>query len=281
MEERILTHKVIEDYKMYLKEEERAVSTVEKYIRDIQTFFRELPEDHFVTKERIIEYKRKLAETYKVSSANSMLVALNCFFAYLKWDECRVRLYKVQKRLFRDQEKELSREEYIRLVKTAREDKNERLSLLIQTICSTGIRVSEHRFITVEALRCGCSCIENKGKVRTIILPDKLCSQLLKYCSRMGITRGCVFVSRNGKPLNRSNIWSEMKMLCEAAHVDSQKVFPHNLRHLFAVSYYQLDKDIVRLADVLGHSSIETTRIYTVTSGFEHARMLEKLQLLL
>lgn len=210
-----------------------------------------------------------------------MLVALNGFLSYIGLAQCRVRLFKLQRRSFRSPEKDLTRQEYERLVKAAKSRRNERLSLLLQTICSTGIRVSEHRFVTVEALQTGQVQISNKGKMRVIILPKELRGLLLQFCKKKRLTTGPVFVTRTGKPMNRTNIWCMMKRLCAQAHVDSQKVFPHNLRHLFALTFFRMEKDIVRLADILGHSSIETTRIYTLTSSTEHAKAISRLHLLI
>ncbi len=278
--ETIIKKQVLE-FKDHLLAEERAAATIEKYVRDIRAFYRYLPEPKAMTRENVLLYKHFLGETYKTASANSMLAALNQFLAFVHKSDLRVKLFRVQRSAFREQKKELSREEYIRLVRTAKLKRNERLSFLLQAICSTGIRVSEHRFITWEALRSGRIVIVNKGKERTVFLPEELRRQLLNYCSSKGITSGPVFVTRTGKPLNRCNIWAEMKSLCTSAGVSSGKVFPHNLRHLFALTYYKLEKDIVRLADILGHSNIETTRVYTFTSGEEHMKALAKLHLIL
>ena len=268
----------LERYRLHLVREEYSPETVQKYLRDIRFFLRTLPEGGCVTKEAVLSYKGALLESRRVSSANSMLVALNVFLSFLGRPECRVKLFRVQRRTFRD--RELSRGEYLRLVRAAQR-RSERLALLLQTLCSTGIRVSEHRFITVEALKSGAVQITNKGKTRHIVLQPKLCSMLKRYCARRGVTGGPVFVSRSGRPLGRSNIWREMKRLSLAAGVEPGKVFPHNLRHLFAVCYYQQEKDIVHLADILGHASIETTRIYTSTSPEQQAQTLSRLHLLL
>lgn len=277
----VISQDQIEQFRIYLFREERAGATVEKYMRDVRTFFEFLPEQKNLTKEAVLLYKRFLGEKYKTVSANSMLVALNQFLAFLKKADCRVKLFRVQHSPFREPEKELTKMEYLRLVRAAELRGNERLSLLLQTICSTGIRVSEHRFITAESLAAGKIRIVNKGKERSVFLPDKLRKKLAGYCRRRGILSGSVFITRNGTPLNRCNIWAEMKALCESAGVSAKKVFPHNLRHLFALTYYRLEKDIVRLADILGHANIETTRIYTFTSKAEHMCALERLHLLL
>ena len=275
------TETQLEKFKQFLIDEERAAATIEKYRRDVQAFFTWLPEKTEVSKEMVLEYKRKLAAQYKSTSANSMLVALNRFFGFCGRRDLQVRLLKVQRVSFRERSREMSVEEYKRLVRAAREKKDERLSLLIQTLCSTGIRVSEHRCITVEALRSGSICIDGKGKERAVFLPKKLQKQLKHYCKERKITTGPVFITKSGKPLNRCNIWAEMKALCKNAGIEPQKVFPHNLRHLFALTYYRIEKDIVRLADILGHANIETTRIYTSTTEEECLRSLSRMKLLL
>ena len=275
------TETQLEKFKQFLIDEERAAATIEKYRRDVQAFFTWLPEKTEVSKEMVLEYKRKLAAQYKSTSANSMLVALNRFFGFCGRRDLQVRLLKVQRVSFRERSRDMSVEEYKRLVRAAREKKDERLSLLIQTLCSTGIRVSEHRCITVEALRSGSICIDGKGKERAVFLPKKLQKQLKHYCKERKITTGPVFITKSGKPLNRCNIWAEMKALCKNAGIEPQKVFPHNLRHLFALTYYRLEKDIVRLADILGHANIETTRIYTSTTEEECLRSLSRMKLLL
>ena len=275
------TETQLEKFKQFLIDEERAAATIEKYRRDVQAFFTWLPEKTEVPKEMVLEYKRKLAAQYKSTSANSMLVALNRFFGFCGRRDLQVRLLKGQRVSFRERSREMSVEEYKRLVRAAREKKDERLSLLIQTLCSTGIRVSEHRCITVEALRSGSICIDGKGKERAVFLPKKLQKQLKHYCKEREITTGPVFITKSGKPLNRCNIWAEMKALCKNAGIEPQKVFPHNLRHLFALTYYRLEKDIVRLADILGHANIETTRIYTSTTEEECLRSLSRMKLLL
>ena len=214
------------------------------------------------------------------ASVNSVLSSLNSFFDYNEWYGCKVKPLKIQKQIFASKDKELSKAEYERLLDAARSGKNERLYLLMQTICSTGIRVSEVRFVTAEAVKNGVASINCKGKLRQVFLPKVLCRILTQYMKKKKITSGPVFVSRTGKPLDRSNIWSDMKKLCEHAGVSKDKVFPHNLRHLFARTYYSLQKDIVRLADILGHSSVNTTRIYTMETGEVHRRQIEKLGLL-
>ena len=208
-----------------------------------------------------------------------MLAAVNAFFRFAGWEECRVRALRLQRRMFREPERELSREEYLRLLETARGRGQERLALLMETICATGIRVSEVRDITVEAVRAGRAEIALKGKIRTILLPGKLCRKLRKYAAARGIASGQVFLTRTGNSLSRKQIWAEMKALCQAAGVPASRVFPHNLRHLFARAFYRACRDVAKLADVLGHSSVETTRIYLLSTGAEHARYLEGLGL--
>ena len=281
MENSSIRRQWLDSYQSHLLEEEHIPQTIRKYIHDIAFFFSFLPAEAEISKEKVLAYKQELIQKYRPASANSMLVALNGFLSYIGLAQCRVRLFKLQRRSFRSPEKDLTRQEYERLVKAAKSHRNERLSLLLQTICSTGIRVSEHRFVTVEALQTGQVQISNKGKMRVIILPRELRGLLLQFCKKKRLTTGPVFVTRTGKPMNRTNIWCMMKRLCAQAHVDSQKVFPHNLRHLFALTFYRMEKDIVRLADILGHSSIETTRIYTLTSSTEHAKAISRLHLLI
>lgn len=275
-----ITPELAERFRGHLVREERSAATIGKYLRDLAALTRFLGGTP-VTKEGVVAWKENLVgRGYAVASINSMLVAVNSFFGFCQWQEFRVKLLRTQRRCFRDRDRELTKEEYRRLVQTARSRGDERLCLLLQAICSTGIRVSEHRFLTVEALRSGRAVIASKGKRRTIFMPPELCGALLRYCGRRGVASGPVFTTRTGRPMDRSQIWAKMKTLCQSARVDPHKVFPHNLRHLFAVTFYRLDKDIVRLADVLGHASIETSRIYTCTTGTEHIRALSRLQLL-
>lgn len=276
----LMNKEMIENYRQKLREDERAENTISKYIRDIKDFYVFLNGKE-INKEIVMEYKQMLSDNYKGTSANSMLTALNGFLSFMGQENLKVKLFKIQKKTFRDKDRELSKQEYTRLIKAAGCKGNERLALLMQSICTMGIRVSEHKFITAEALRTGRITIVNKGRERAVFMPKELRELLLGYCRKNGIKSGAVFVTRSGKPMNRSNIWSEMKKLCETAGVDSGKVFPHNLRHLFALTYYRLEKDIVRLADILGHSSVETTRIYTYTSTDEHAKILSKLGLVI
>lgn len=275
-----ITYPLLNKYQEYLEAEERGSKTIEKYLRDIHKFYTYIEGTTTITKERVIAFKEMLLTKYKATSINSMLVALNRFFDFLGYQELKVKLLKLQRRIIGDETKELSKEEYLRLLKSASNQNNERLFILLQAICGTGIRVSEHQYLTVEALQEGRANINNKGKVRIIFIQKRLRKILLSYCKKQRITKGPIFITKSGKPLDRSNIWTMMKELCKEAGVEQRKVFPHNLRHLFAVTYYRIEKDLVRLADILGHASIETTRIYTMTTGKEYAKQLEKLDLI-
>lgn len=270
----------IAQYAVHLQEQERAENTVKKYVHDLHSFAAFL-DSQPVTKGAVIAWKKHLADAYTPATVNSMLAAVNGFFHFMGWTNLPVRPLKVQRALFCEESREMTRAEYARLVDAAQRQGNERLALLLQTICATGIRVSELRFITVEAVALGRTVVSNKGKRRAVFLPGKLCGLLKKYLKKKKITDGPVFVTRTGKPLDRSNIWRDMKALCESAGVEPGKVFPHNLRHLFARTYYSMEKDLSRLADILGHSNINTTRIYTAESGFVHARQMEQLGLVL
>ena len=274
-----ITQELIEKFKNHLVNEEKSEATLEKYIRDISAFLVWLC-GQAVNKAVVLAYKNFLTENYKPASVNSMLSSINAFFTYNEWCDCRVKSLKIQKQVFASRDKELTKEEYDKLLDAARSKKNERLYLLMQTICSTGIRVSELKFITVAAVSSGVAEIRCKGKFRQVFLPKKLCKILTDYIRERKIKSGAVFISKNGKPLDRSNIWADMKKLCEIAGVSKDKVFPHNLRHLFARTYYSLQKDIVRLADILGHSSVNTTRIYTMEIGDVHRKQIERLGLL-
>lgn len=280
MEIKLFNDEHLDAYRQYLVSEERASATIEKYMRDISAFLKQILPNEEITKERILLYKKELSEKYKFTSANSMLIALNQFFGYFNRKDLQVKLFKIQHNAFRLQQAELTQDDYKKLVHTAKQHHNERLSLLIQTICNTGIRVSEHSFITVEAVKSGNIRIYNKGKERFVFLSKGLQVLLMNYCRRKHIKNGPVFITNKGKPMNRCNIWTEMKALSKDAGVEPQKIFPHNLRHLFALTFYKLEKDVVRLADLLGHSSIETTRIYTSTSKEECVHSLTKLHLL-
>ena len=268
-------------FRNYLLEEERSAATIEKYGRDVLAFLSWLSDCEEISKEVVVGYKQAIIGKYKTTSANSMLVSVNRFLDFIGKKDCQVKLFKIQRNPFRKKDKELTKEEYNRLILAAKAKSSSRLFLMIQAICSTGIRVSEHRFITREALERGRITIYNKGKERVVFLPKKLKKCLLQYCRQNGIYSGPVFVTKNGTPVNRCNVWAEMKALCKEAGVSPEKVFPHNLRHLFAVTYYRMQKDIVHLADILGHSNIEYTRIYTFTSEEEHACVLSRMCLLI
>jgi len=277
MSQRIMTVETLRCYEAWLREEERSAGTVQKYLRDVRAFALWLGNDP-VTKERAAEWKAWLTQRgYASVTVNTKLAALNSFFRCMGWEDCRVRFLKVQRRMFRDQSRDLTRGEYEKLLAAARS--RERLFLLLETICSTGIRVSEVRYITLEAVRAGRAEVALKGKIRTILLPGKLCRKLKKYAQNEKIASGEIFLTGSGKPMSRQQIWAVMKGLSRQAGVEPSKVFPHNLRHLFATAFYRACRDVVRLADVLGHSSIETTRIYLLTTGAEHRRQLDKLGL--
>ena len=281
MKGRILTSKAVQSFKKYLREEEKSANTIEKYLRDVRAFAEYLGGAE-VTKEAVIAYKSKLlAESYAVRSINSMLASLNGLFSFLGWTDCRVKSIKLQRQIYCPEEKELTKAEYMRLVNTAKQKGNERLNLILQTICGTGIRVSELQYITVEAVKCGEAIVSLKGKTRTIFIVRELQKKLLRYAAEQGISSGTIFITRTGRPLSRTNIWREMKGLCEHAGVNPQKVFPHNLRHLFARVFYGIEKDIAKLADILGHSSINTTRIYIISTGDEHRRRMENMRLII
>ena len=276
---RKITTEITRSFNDYLINEEKAAATVNKYLHDIGEFQIWLGEQE-MCKATVLAYKSYLCERYAPASVNAALSSLNSFFNFMEWYDLRVKNLKIQKQIFASTDKELTKAEYDRLLQAAKQKKNERLYLLMQTICSTGIRVSEVRYVTVEAVSRGIAEINCKGKRRQVFLPKQLCQILKQYLKEQKIKSGAVFVTKNGNPLDRSNIWSDMKKLCKAANVSEKKVFPHNLRHLFARTYYSLQKDIVRLADILGHSSVNTTRIYTMETGEIHRRQIQKLGLL-
>lgn len=273
----------IKKYQIWLIEQEKSQNTIEKYMRDISSFVRFISgcekKEWVISKLDVIRYKEYLKERYKISSINSMLISINGLLNYMGYKECCVKLLKKQRQIFCKSSHNLTKAEYLRILAAAERRKNERLSLLIETICATGIRVSELQYITVDAVKEGNARINCKGKQRIILIPGKLCRKLKKYAKKNHICSSYIFRTRTGNPLDRSNIWHDMKSLCSEADVEPCKVFPHNLRHLFARTFYGIDKDIARLADILGHSSIETTRIYIISSGEEHARLVEKMGL--
>lgn len=274
-----ITTKDIAGFREHLILEERSVTTIQKYIRDIKAFAKYT--EGAVTKETVIAYKKHLQEHYAVRSVNSMLASINSLFVFLGWHDLKVKALKLQKQVYCPEEKELTKAEYTRLCKVAQRRHNERLNLILQTICGTGIRVSELQFITVEAAKCGETVVRCKGKTRAVFIVRELRQKLLRYAAEQGIKSGMIFVTRTGKPINRTNIWREMKSLCQEAGVNPEKVFPHNLRHLFARVFYGIEKDIAKLADILGHSSINTTRIYIISTGIEHRRRMETMHLIL
>lgn len=281
MKGRVLTNETIKNFEIFLREEEKSDNTIEKYLRDVQAFL-SYADGEKVTKETVIAYKNKLInENYAVRSINSMLASLNSLFAFLGWTDCKVKSIKLQRQIYCPEEKELTRAEYIRLVNTAKQKGNERLNLILQTICGTGIRVSELQFITVEAIKNGEAIVSLKGKTRSVFIVKELRKKLLRYTAEQEIKSGAIFITRTGKPISRTNIWREMKNLCEQANVNPSKVFPHNLRHLFARTFYDIEKDIAKLADILGHSSINTTRIYIISTGTEHRQRMENMRLVI
>ncbi len=280
MEGQFITAKVIAEFKEHLILEERSTATIEKYIRDVKAFAK-YAQNNDVTKETVIAYKKHLQENYAVRSVNSMLASINSLFAFLGWYDLRVKSLKLQQQVFCPEEKELTKAEYTRLCRTAQHKRNKRLNLILQTICGTGIRVSELQYITLEAVKQGEAVVNCKAKTRSVFIVKELKQKLLCYAAEQGIKSGMIFVTRTGKPISRTNIWREMKALCEEANVNPQKVFPHNLRHLFARVFYGIEKDIAKLADILGHSSINTTRIYIISTGTEHRRRMENMHLIL
>ena len=281
MKGRILTETQIAAFAVYLKSEEKSENTIEKYMRDVRAFCAYVGEAE-MTKETVIAYKNKLlSENYAARSVNSVLASINSLLSFLGWADLKVKSIKLQRQIYCPEEKELTKAEYIRLVNTAKQKGNERLNLLIQTICGTGIRVSELQYITVEAVKCNEAVVSLKGKTRSVFIVRELQKKLLRYAAEQKISSGAIFITRSGKPMSRTNIWREMKSLCVEAGVNPQKVFPHNLRHLFARTFYGIEKDIAKLADILGHSSINTTRIYIITTGNEHRQRMERMRLII
>ena len=277
---RIFEIKKMQEFEFHLRNEERSAATIEKYMRDVRSFAAFVGATE-ISKQIVLDYKSKLGESYAVASANSMIAAMNCFLRFCGWHDLCVKQFKMQREVYCSEEKELTRAEYVRLLEAANANHNERLNLIIQTICGTGIRVSELQYITVEALKSGEAIVNCKGKNRRVFIVHELKKKLLRYVNEQGISSGTVFVTRGGKPISRHNIWKEMKALCEHANVSSSKVFPHNLRHLFARTFYGIEKDIAKLADILGHASINTTRIYIVTTGAEHKCKMEHMRLII
>lgn len=277
----VLTDKTIKQFEKHLRIEEKSQNTIEKYIRDVTAFAKYLG-SNILSKENAIAYKQHLQDNgYAVRSINSVIASLNALFLFLGDVHLKLKSLKFQQQVYCPEEKELTKAEYTRLIRTAKQEGNERLNLVIQTICGTGIRVSELQFITVDAVRKGEAVVSLKGKTRTVFIVKDLQKKLLRYIAEQKIIQGSVFITRTGKPLSRTNIWREMKSLCEQADVNPDKVFPHNLRHLFARTFYGIEKDIAKLADILGHSSINTTRIYIITTGTEHRQRMENMRLVI
>lgn len=279
MVQRTMSNCMIENYARHLVNEEKSGLTIQKYLRDIQTFLK-FAEKQPITKELTIAYKQDLiARNYAVSSVNSMLAALNGFLDFLGWHDCKIKVVRTQRKIYCAEDKELTKTEYLRLLAASKNQPQ--LNLIIQTICATGIRISELQFFTLEAIKRGEVRVRCKNKTRIIFVPGSLRTRLMNFAKQHNITTGAVFVTRSGKPLDRSNIWTQMKNLCQKAQVNPKKVFPHNLRKLFARTFYSMEKDIAKLADILGHGSIETTRIYIMSTGAEHRRQIERMGLII
>ena len=278
MTDRILSPKHLTAFREHLIREEKSPATIEKYLRDAGAFLA-YSAGHPITKEHTVSYKHALLEQgYAIRSINSMLASVNSFLVFLGWSDCKVKNLRCQRQTYCAEEKELTKAEYLRLLEASKHQGQ--LNLVLQTICGTGIRVSELKYFTVEAIRHGEVTVQCKSKTRTILVPGKLRKLLLQYAKKCGIQNGTIFITRNGRPLDRSNIWAQMKRLCKLACINPSKVFPHNLRKLFARTFYGIEKDIAKLADILGHSSIDTTRIYIMTTGTEHRRKIERLGLI-
>ncbi|GFI36195.1 tyrosine recombinase XerH [Lachnospiraceae bacterium] len=275
-----ITREKIESFRIYLRENEKAAATIQKYIREIE-LLSEFLDDAYITKEKILRYREWLRSKYQARTVNGKISAVNSYADFAGAEDCKVKFLRIQNRPFIDESRQLGEAEYRKLLLTAKKMNRERLYYMLLSICGTGIRVSELQYITVETVKDGKTEISMKGKNRTILLPKELLKKLEHYIEKYHISSGSVFQTRNGNPVNRSNICREMKMLCTQAGVDQTKVFPHNLRHLFARKYFEVEKNISLLADVLGHSSIETTRIYVAASVSEHEKILEKVNLIL
>ena len=274
-----ISEKNLYDFNVFLMNEEKAETTIEKYMHDIRVFAEWLNGKN-VDKMEVLRYKEHIKQRYAPASVKSMLSSINSFFDFIGWNNLKVKMLKIQRQIFLSDEKMLTKSEYKRLLDAACKVKELRLYYIMQTICSSGIRVSELKSVTVEAVKKGKIIIGCKGKIREALLPKDLCKKLLKYARKNAITTGNIFVTKSGKPLDRSAIWKMMKRICSIAGVSAKKVFPHNLRHLFARTYYAMQKDIVRLADILGHSSVNTTRIYTMEPCENQRTRIEKLGLL-
>ena len=280
MKNRKIESEMLEAYETCLRDDEKSKATREKYMRDVK-HFAEFAGDRHIDKAVLLDYKAELEKGYAITSANSMIAAVNSFLRYAGWHELCIKQFKIQKSAYSSEEKELSEAEFHALIRTAEKNQQERLSLVLQTICGTGIRVSELQYLTVEAVRKGEATVSCKGKTRKIFVVSKLQKKLLSYAKRNKIESGMLFITKSGNSLDRSNIWREMKKLCELAGIAAEKVFPHNLRHLFARTFYSIEKDIAKLADILGHSNINTTRIYIMTTFAEHKRKMESMRLII
>lgn len=271
----------LEEFEKHLRERERSRGTIEKYVRDVRAFAAWSAGRKEITRETASEWKKHLLQSgYQPVTVNSMVAALNSFFRFMGWEDCRISFLRVQKQNFRREERDMTKEDYMKLLETARIKGKDRLTLLMEAICSTGIRVSEVKYLTVEAAKEGKATVDLKGKIRTILIPGKLSRKLLKYARKQKISAGEIFLTAKGKPLSRKQIWAEMKKLCAAAGVEPTKVFPHNLRHLFAKTFYKVCRDLSRLADILGHSSVDTTRIYLTATENEQTKILNQLRLI-
>lgn len=277
--EHTMDDSMLQAFEEYLIQEEKSDATIEKYMREV-AFLSEFLHHEKIDKKNLLAYRETLLERFQVQTVNGKLSAINAYLKFAGLGRFAVKLLKIQRRSFLCENKELTDSEYRRLLSAAKQRRDMRLYYLMMTVCSTGIRVSELKFITVNALHIGHAEIRLKGKNRTVILPKKLVEKLWKYALQNGIKSGPVFQTRSGRPLDRSNICHAMKQLCQYARVDVRKVFPHNLRHLFARSFYAIEKNLAHLADILGHSSIETTRIYIAASMKSHERVIRKMQLI-
>ncbi len=280
MKELTVNLKAISRFKNYLIDLERSRPTVDKYVRDV-IHLANFANKRTVNRALLLEYKQSLIKSYAPASVNSMLASVNCFLRFSGSSDMTLRQVKIQKAVYCSEDKELSKEEYIRLVRAAQKRNDRRLALILQTVCATGIRIGELAYITVASANRGEATVLGKGKTRTVFIPRELSKKLLRYAKERGVHSGSVFVTRSGKPIDRSNVWTQMKALCREANVSADKVFPHNLRHLFARTFYKAEKDISRLADILGHSSVNTTRIYMISSGAEHRRKVENMRLII
>lgn len=280
MNERYITEELLSDFREFLLRDEKSAATIQKYMRDVRKFC-DFAENQNIDKDLVLAYKASLRDEFAITSANSMIAALNVFLCFAGWHDLRVKRYKVQHKIYCPEEKEISRGEFQKLIKAARKSRKSWLAPVMQTIAGTGIRVSELEHITVEAVRSGEAVVRCKGKSRDVFIVMNLRRQLMKYIKKEKISEGPVFVNKHGNPLDRSTIWREMKKLCKAAGIAESKVFPHNLRHLFAKVFYDMEKDIAKLADILGHSSINTTRVYIITSGAEHKKKMESMKLIM